>query len=62
MWNASVGRKVFKDQRGELRLTGSDMLDQNRNITRTVTPSYVQDVNNQPLRPYVMLVLTYRLE
>jgi hypothetical protein len=62
MWNDSVGRKVFKDQRGELRLVGNDVLDQNRNVTRTITPSYVQDVNSQTLRPYVMLMLTYRLE
>jgi hypothetical protein len=26
-----------------------------------VTPTYVQDVNNQTLKPYVMLMLTYQL-
>ncbi len=61
LWNASVGKKVFANQRGELRLTGSDVLDQNRSSTRTVTPTYVQDVNNQTLKPYVMLMLTYQL-
>jgi len=62
LWNASVGRKLFKDQRGELRLTGSDVLDQNKSLSRTVTPSYVQDVNSQTLRPYVMLMLTNQLK
>jgi hypothetical protein len=61
MWNASIGKKVFGNQRGELRLTGSDVLDQNRSSARTVTPTYVQDVNHQTLKPYVMLMLTYPL-
>jgi len=61
MWNASVGKRVLND-RGELRLTGSDVLDQNKSIARTVTPTYVQDVNSQVLRPYVMLTLTYQLK
>jgi len=61
MWNMSVGKRIL-DDRGELRLTGNDVLDQNKSVTRTVTPAYVQDTRSQVLRPYVMLMLTYQLK
>ena len=62
LWNSSLGKKLFKDERGELRLTGSDVLDQNRSTARTVTSTYLQDVRNQTIGKYVMLTFTYTLK
>jgi hypothetical protein len=62
LWNSSLGKKLFKDERGELRLTGTDVLDQNRSSTHTVTSTYLQDVRNETLGKYVMLTFTYALK
>lgn len=62
LWNSSLGKKLFKDERGELRLAGTDVLDQNRSSTHTVTSTYLQDVRNETLGKYVMLTFTYALK
>jgi len=61
LWNSSVAKKFLRDGRGELRLSGSDVLAQNRATRRSVTESYVQDVRNRALGRYVMLAFTYTL-
>jgi hypothetical protein len=61
IWNMSAGKKILKGQKGELRLSVFDLLKQNRSITRTVTETYIQDVQNQVLRQYFMLTFTYNL-
>ena len=61
IWNMSVGRKFLKDQKGELKLSVFDLLKQNRSITRNVTETYIEDVQNQVLRQYFMLTFTYNL-
>jgi hypothetical protein len=62
LWNSSLGKKLFKDERGELRLAGTDVLDQNRSSTHTVTSTYLQDVRNETLGKYLMLTFTYALK
>ena len=61
LWNVSAGKKFLKDQKGELKLSVFDLLKQNRNINRTVTESYTEDVQNQVLQQYFMLTFSYRL-
>jgi len=61
LWNSSVGKKLLKDGRGELRLTANDVLGQGKSTRRTVTESYVQDQRNRTLGRYVMLTFTYTL-
>ncbi len=61
MWNAAVGKKFLKNQAGELKLSVYDLLKQNRSITRTVTDSYVEDVQSAVLTQYFMLTFSYRL-
>jgi hypothetical protein len=61
IWNISAGKKFFKDQKGELKLTVFDLLKQNRSITRNVTETYIEDVQNQVLKQYFMLTFTYNL-
>lgn len=61
LWNAAVGQKLFKKQMGEIRLSVFDLLKQNRSISRNVSASYIQDVNNRVLQQYFMLTFTYKL-
>jgi hypothetical protein len=58
----AVGKKFLKDNRGELRLSVFDLLDQNQSITRTVSETYIEDVNTRVLRQYFMLTFTYSLK
>ena len=62
LWNAGIGKKFLKKQQAELKLTVFDLLKQNQSITRTVTESYISDVQNQVLQQYFMLTFTYNLK
>jgi vacuolar-type H+-ATPase subunit D/Vma8 len=57
----SAGKKLLKDQRGELRLSVFDLLKQNQAIRRNVTENYIEDVQNDVLQQYFMLTFTYNL-
>lgn len=59
LWNVSLGRKIFKNKRGEIALKAFDILNQNRSITRNVTEIYVEDLQTNVLDRYVMLMFTY---
>ena len=59
LWTATVGMKFLAENRGEVRLTMYDILDQNRSIGRTVTESYVEDTTNRVLPRYLMLTFEY---
>jgi Outer membrane protein beta-barrel family len=62
LWNAAIGKKFLKNHAGELKLSVFDLLKQNRSITRTVTESYIEDVQNQVLTQYFMLTFSYKLK
>ncbi|HEV7347047.1 outer membrane beta-barrel family protein [Telluribacter sp.] len=61
LWNASLGKKFMKDNRGELKLTMFDILAQNNSISRNVTETFVEDVTSRVLTQYGMLTFTYTL-
>ena len=62
MWNAAIGKKFLKNKAGELKLSVFDLLKQNQSITRTITDTYIQDVQTQVLQQYFMLTFTYSLK
>lgn len=62
LWNAAIGKKFLKKQAAEVKLSVFDLLKQNRSITRTVTDSYIEDVQNQVLTQYFMLTFSYKLK
>jgi len=62
LWNVSAGKKFLKDQKGELKLSVFDVLKQNKSISRTVTETYIEDVQSQVLQRYFMLTFTYKLK
>jgi hypothetical protein len=59
--NMSVGKKIFKNQRGEISLNVYDLLGQNANVRRDVTDIYIEDVETNVLSRYFMLTLSYNL-
>ena len=61
LWNAGIGYKFLKDQKGEFRLTAFDLLGQNNSLNRSVTETYVEDVQTRVLQRYIMLNFTYNI-
>ena len=61
LWNASIGKKIFPGQRGEIKLYAFDILKQNRAIQRNVTVAYYEDVQTTVLQQYFMLLFTYNI-
>lgn len=59
LWNAYVGYKVPKVQTLELRFSVNDILNQNTNISRSVTETYTEDSRSLVLRRYALFTLTY---
>lgn len=61
LWNAAIGKKLFKNHRGEISLSAYDLLNQNNSISRTITNTYIEDQNNETLHRYFLLTLTYKI-
>lgn len=59
LWNSTVGKKFLKDDRGELRITATDVLAQDRSVARSITDTYVQDTRDRTLGRFVQAVFTY---
>ena len=61
MWHVSLGRKVFRNNSGDIRLSVFDALKENSSIRRNINTIYIEDVQNQVLQRYYMLSFTYTL-
>jgi hypothetical protein len=61
-WNAALGYKFGKKKEADLRFSVYDILNQNRSIQRTVTETYIEDVQSNILQRYYMLTFTYQLK
>jgi hypothetical protein len=61
LWNTSIGYNFFKDQL-LAKVKVYDLLNQNLNTRRTITPTAIIDTENTVLKRYVMFSLTYKLE
>ncbi len=62
LWNAGLGKKFFKGQKGELKLSVFDLLKQNQSVTRTVTSDFREDVLTNVLQQYFLLTFSYNLK
>ncbi len=60
--NGGIGKKLFKDQSGEIRLSVFDALNNNTSISRSVTDTYIDDIQTQVLKRYFMLTFSYNLK
>lgn len=61
LWNAALGKKVFRNERGEVAIAVNDILLQNRNINRQVTEVWLEDTWTNALTRFVMLSFTYNI-
>ena len=61
LWNASVGKKIFPNQRGELKVYAFDLLKQNRSIQNNISTAYNETVRTNNLQQYFMAMFTYNL-
>lgn len=59
LWNTTLGKKFLKNDRAEVRVTATDVLERNRSVSRSITETYVQDQRDLALGRYVQAVLTY---
>jgi hypothetical protein len=59
LWTVGLGKKLFKNERGEITLSVFDMLEQNQSISRNVTETYIEDLRSMVLQRYAMLTFTY---
>ena len=61
LWNVNLGKKIFKNKSGEIKLSCYDILDQNKSLTHNVYDTYIEDQNTEMLQQYFMLTFTYNL-
>jgi hypothetical protein len=54
-WNASIGKKVFKDKSGKILLMATDILDQNVGFNRTINSSIISEERYSKISRYFQL-------
>jgi hypothetical protein len=62
LWNTTLGKKFLKNDMGELRVTVTDVLQQDRSVGRSFTESYIQDSRDEALGRFVQAVFTYNFK
>lgn len=60
LWNAQLSWSFLKGKQASLIVRAYDILNQNKNISRTVTGNYIQDVETNSIGRYVMFSFAYR--
>ena len=61
LWNLSVAKSLLRHDRGEVKLSVMDLLNQNSGITRSIGQGSIQDEKYNVLRRYFLLSFTYSL-
>ena len=61
LWDVYLGKKLFKDQNGEIKFCIYDALDKNENISHTATPQYLKDSDIKALHRFYLITFTYNL-
>jgi hypothetical protein len=59
IWRASISKFILKDQRGEIKLSGFDLLNQNLGISRVENQNFVESSEIVSLARYFMFSFTY---
>jgi hypothetical protein len=60
MWNASVQKSLFRKKNGTLGFNMYDILQQRRNISRSVTANYIRDTTTNVITSFFMVSFSYR--
>lgn len=61
LWNTSLAYS-FYNKKFTAKVKVYDLLNQNQNATRTITPTAIRDEENIVLKRYAMFSLTYKIE
>lgn len=61
LWNAYIAKSILKNNRGEIRITAYDLLNQNTGLDRTSNGNFVQDTRYLVLKQYFIATFTYNL-
>ncbi len=61
MWNASISKQFLKYNRGEIKISATDLLNRNTGISRTTSQNYIEDKEVNTLKRFFLLSLTYSL-
>lgn len=61
LWNMSIGKKIFNNHLGDIRLSAFDLLNKNNSIQHTVTDTYIQDSRSNVVQRYFLLVFNYKI-
>ena len=60
MWNAQLSWSFLKGKQATLSVRAYDILNQNKNISRSVTGNYIQDVETNSIGRYIMFSFAYK--
>ncbi len=61
LWNASISKQILHFNRGEIKFSVKDILDENIGINRTTNQNYIEDTRVNSLRRFFMLSFTLSL-
>ncbi len=61
LWNSSISKQFLKFNRGEVKLSVFDLLNENQAIVRNTSQNFIEDQNNRVLRRFFLLGFTYSL-
>jgi hypothetical protein len=59
IWNAYIGRKMFKNDKGMISVRVNDILDKNLGYSRYINSSILREESYQTLRRYFQLAFTW---
>uniref|UniRef100_UPI0040571143 outer membrane beta-barrel protein n=1 Tax=Alistipes sp. TaxID=1872444 RepID=UPI0040571143 len=59
--NVYIGKKIFKNQRGEIQVGVNDLLNQNKAFARTTGSGWVQNATNSVIGRYFMVNFVFNL-
>jgi hypothetical protein len=58
---ASISRFILPGDKGQLRFSIFDVLDENRGISQTATPNYLEEVRSNSIGRYAMFSFIYSI-
>lgn len=61
IWNAAFSKLFLKYNRGEIKVSVYDLLNENKGIVRNTSQNYIEDQRNKILRRFFLLCFTYSL-